>query len=83
MAQRDDCSKDPCVYSRYEERLSQIAAFVPDAGTPDLADAGTVAETRRIAAEWGIPMLRGRLYLPQQQIKDLKFSIGETPVMRA
>jgi uncharacterized protein len=51
MAQRDDCSNDPCVYSRYEERLSQIAAFVPDAGTPDLADAGTVAETRRIAAE--------------------------------
>jgi hypothetical protein len=28
-------------------------------------------------------MLRGRLYLPQQQIKDLKFSIDETPVMRA
>jgi uncharacterized protein len=83
MARRDQCSNIPCVGSQYQERLREIAAFVPSGGDSKHADDETTAETRRIAVEWGIPLLRGRLYLPQLRLQSLQSSLNPSPVMIA
>jgi uncharacterized protein len=83
MAERDKCTNDNCISARYRERLAEIAAFVPAQGAPDLVDSQTAEKNRRIAVEWSIPLLRGRLYLPAPELEPIQYSLNKIPAMTA
>ncbi|MBZ9936556.1 hypothetical protein LB518_09635 [Mesorhizobium sp. BR1-1-16] len=83
VARRDDCGNDTCISSLYGKRLAELADFVPRDKPSDVASPAMAETTRRIAAEWNLPILRGRLYLPQPDIDRLSHFSSDGPALSA